>query len=186
MNDKGDDVSQPTDPEQVLAQPLPDNDLKGELGKAKGGVSKVTLGLGVGVLVLAAFGGGVWTHSAFGSTTTAAAPAAGRAGGGFRGGANGQTPPSGVPGNRGNGGNGTGFGRGTIGTVDHVDGTTLYVKTQDGKVVKVSTTDTTKVELSKQGALTDLAAGNQVVVQGAAGDDGTVAAQTVTQRPTTG
>jgi hypothetical protein len=182
MNDGGEDVSQPTDPEQVLAQPLPDKDLSGDLGKAKGGVSKVTLGLGVGVLVLAAFGGGVWTHSAFGSTESASAPAAGRAGaGGFRGGANGQTPPSGVPGNR----TGGGFGRGTVGTVDHVDGTTIYVKTQDGKVVKVSTSDTTKVELSKEGAVADLAAGNQVVVQGTAGDDGTVAAQTVTQRPAT-
>ncbi|WNV83955.1 hypothetical protein [Umezawaea sp. Da 62-37] len=181
-------MSEPTDPEQVLARPLPDDDLTGELGKAKVGVSKVTLGLGVGVLVLAAFGGGVWTHSAFGSTTSASAPAAGRAGGGgFRGGAgtDGGTPPSGVPGNRGNG-NGTGFGRGTIGTVDHVDGTTIYVKTQDGKVVKVSTSDTTKVELSKEGAVADLAAGNQVVVVGQAGDDGTVAAQTVTQRAATG
>jgi len=181
MNDGGEDVSQPTDPEQVLAQPLPDQDLSGELGKAKSGVSKVTLGLGIGVLVLAAFGGGVWTHSAFGSTTSASAPAAGRTGGGgLRGGATGAVPPSGVPGNRAGG-----FGRGTIGTVDHVDGTTIYVKTQDGTVVKVSTSDTTKVELSKQGAVADLAAGNQVVVQGTAGDDGTVAAQTVTQRPAT-
>jgi hypothetical protein len=181
MNDGGEDVSRPTDPEQVLAQPLPNQDL--DLGEQKTGVSKVTLGLGIGVLVLAAFGGGVWTHSAFGSTTTSAStPAAGRpGGGGFRGGANGQTPPSGVPGNRAGG-----FGRGTIGTVDHVDGTTIYVKTQDGTVVKVSTSDTTKVELSKQGAVADLAAGNQVVVQGTAGDDGTVAAQTVTQRPATG
>ncbi|WP_245887487.1 hypothetical protein [Umezawaea tangerina] len=178
-------MSQPTDPERVLAQPLPDADLDAELAaKPKAGVSKVTLGLGIGVLVLAAFGGGVWTHSAFGSTTSASAPAAGRAGGGgFRGGTDGGTPPSGVPGNR---GNGTGFGRGTVGTVDHVDGTTVYVKTQDGKVVKVSTSDSTKVELSKQGAVADLAAGNQVVVVGQAGDDGTVAAQTVTQRPTTG
>lgn len=170
-----------TNPENVLDQPLPDKDLKGDLTSAKGGVSKLTLGLGVGVLVLAAFGGGVWTHQAFGSSASAAAPAARQGGGGFRGGAgtDGATPPSGAPGRN-------GFNRGTIGTIDHVDGTTIYVKTQDGKVVKVSTTDTTKVELSKPGAVTDLAAGNQVVVQGQAGDDGTVAAQTVTQRPTTG
>ncbi|MCS7479242.1 hypothetical protein ACFFQW_03645 [Umezawaea endophytica] len=175
-------MSRPNDPEHVLAEPLPDQDLG--LDRPKTGVSKVTLGLGVGVLVLAAFGGGVWTHSAFGSTTTSAsAPAAGRngAGGGFRGGANGQTPPSGVPGNRAGG-----FGRGTVGTVDHVDGTTIYVKTQDGTVVKVSTSDTTEVDVTKKGALADLVAGSQVVVQGTAGDDGTVAAQTVTQRQTTG
>ena len=182
MNDEGVDVSQPTDPERVLAEPLPDKDL--DLAAPKAGVSRVTLGLGVGVLVLAAFGGGVWTHSAFGSTTTSAsAPAAGRTGGGFRGGANGQTPPSGVPGN---GNRAGGFGRGTVGTVDHVDGTTIYVKTQDGTVVKVSTSDTTKVDVTKEGALADLVAGSQVVVQGTAGDDGTVAAQTVTQRPATG
>lgn len=60
------------------------------------------------------------------------------------------------------------------------------MKTQNGQVVKVSTSDTTKVEISSEGELSDLKAGQQVVVQGQAGEDGTVNGQTITQRPATG
>lgn len=60
------------------------------------------------------------------------------------------------------------------------------MKTQNGQIVKVSTSDTTKVEVTSEGKLADLKAGQQVVVQGQAGSDGTVSGQTITQRPTTG
>ncbi len=62
----------------------------------------------------------------------------------------------------------------------------MFVKTQNGEIVKVSTSDTTKVQITSDGKLTDLKAGQQVVVQGQPGEDGTVTAQTVTQRPPNG
>ncbi len=140
-----------------------------ELKDAKGGIGKPTIVLSAAVLVVAAFFGGVWANKSFGSPAPAAAPPS--QGGGLRG-------------NGGNGANGGGFGgRGTAGTIDHVDGTTVYVKTNNGTVVKVSTSDSTKVLLTKPGALTDLTAGTTVTVQGQADSSGTVSAQTITQRP---
>ncbi|MFD9699853.1 hypothetical protein [Lentzea sp. NPDC059081] len=161
-----------------LDQPL-ENDLSAQLKERKAGFGKTTVILGVAVLAIVAFVGGVFVQKSFGSTQTPARQnAAGRQ---FPGG-NG-TPPSGAQ-QRPNGGN---FGgRGTVGTIDHVDGTTVYVKTQNGKVVKVTTSDSTKVEVTSEGKLTDLKDGQQVVVQGQAGQDGTVTGQTITQRPTTG
>ncbi|SEQ19651.1 hypothetical protein [Lentzea albida] len=158
-----------------LDQPL-ENDLSAELQERKTGVGKTTVVLGVAVLAIVAFVGGVFVQKSFGaSETPTRQTASGRQ---FPGGG---TPPSGV--NRQGGGQ---FGRGTVGTIDHVDGTTVYVKTQNGQVVKVSTSDSTKVEISSEGELADLKAGQQVVVQGQAGSDGTVTGQTITQRPATG
>ncbi|MCP2241285.1 hypothetical protein [Lentzea aerocolonigenes] len=157
-----------------LDQPLED-DLTTELKERKRGVGKTTMILGVAVLAIVAFVGGVFVQKSFGSTQTPTRQnAAGRQ---FNG-----TPPSGQ--NRPNGGN---FGgRGTTGTIDHVDGTTVYVKTPNGQIVKVSTSDTTKVQITSEGKLSDLKAGQQVVVQGQAGQDGTVTGQTITQRPSNG
>lgn len=158
-----------------LDQPL-ENDLSAELQERKTGVGRTTVVLGVAVLAIVAFVGGVFVQKSFGAAeapTRQTASARQFPGGG--------TPPSGV--NRQGGGQ---FGRGTVGTIDHVDGTTVYVKTQNGQVVKVSTSDSTKVEISSEGELADLKAGQQVVVQGQAGSDGTVTGQTITQRPATG
>ncbi|HUQ59217.1 hypothetical protein [Lentzea sp.] len=159
-----------------LDQPL-ENDISAELRERKAGFGKTTIVLGVAVLAIVAFVGGVFVQKSFGAGETPTRQnTAGRQ---FPGG-NGGTPPSGAQ-QRPNGG-----GRGTIGTIDHVDGTTVYVKTQNGQVVKVSTSDSTKVEISSEGKLADLKAGQQVVVQGQAGSDGTVTGQTITQRPATG
>ena len=155
-----------------LDQPL-ENDISAELEERKAGLGKTTVVLGVAVLAIVAFVGGVFVQKSFGASETPSRQnAAGRQ---FPGGG---TPPSGV--------NRQGGGRGTVGTIDHVDGTTVYVKTQNGQVVKVSTSDSTKVEISSEGELADLKAGQQVVVQGQAGSDGTVNGQTITQRPSTG
>ncbi len=58
----------------------------------------------------------------------------------------------------------------------------MYVKTAQGTDVKVSTSDSTTVGVTQQGKLSDLKPGSTVVVQGQAGDDGTVAAQAITQQ----
>jgi hypothetical protein len=153
-----------------LDQPL-ENDISAELKERKSGVGKTTLVLGVAVLAIVGFVGGVFVQKSFGTTQDLARQYAGRQ---FNG-----TPPSGAQ-QRPNGG------RGTFGTIDHIEGTTVYVKTQNGQIVKVSTSDSTKVEITSEGKLGDLKAGQQVVVQGQAGEDGTVTGQTITQRPTTG
>ncbi|WP_410561839.1 hypothetical protein [Amycolatopsis sp. cmx-4-61] len=154
--------------EQIVASPAVDGDLNAEMRRAAKPFSRTTLVL-AGLVVLAiAFGGGAWTHAAFGSSTPSA-PArqggqgnaqagAGQQGGGFRG------------------------GRGTTGTVDHVDGTTVYVKTAQGTDVKVSTSDSTTIGVTQPGKLADLKPGATVVVQGQPGSDGTVTAQAITQQ----
>ncbi|TCO65239.1 hypothetical protein [Actinocrispum wychmicini] len=173
-------------PEQVIGTPVGGN-IDQELTQAKRGVGKVTIGLGVAVLVVAAFFGGIWVHSATASSNTPAAAGPQGPGGGGRNGTG--RPGGGVPGQGGPGGQGGqgggGFRGGTAGTIDHIDGTTVYVKMQNGTVVKVSTTDSTKVELTQPGKLTDLKAGDGVLVQGQRGsEDNSVTAQAITTRPT--
>jgi hypothetical protein len=172
-------------PDQVIGAPVGD-DIDKELTQAKRGVGKVTIGLGVAVLVVAAFFGGIWVHSATASSDTPANAAGpnGRPGGGLRGGQSGapgtgQGGQGGAPGT----GQGGGFRGGTVGTIDHVDGTTVYVKMQNGTVVKVSTTDQTKVDVTQPGKLTDLKQGENVIVQGQRAADDSVTAQNITTRP---
>ncbi|SER41450.1 DUF5666 domain-containing protein [Actinokineospora terrae] len=171
------------DQDPLLAQPV-GGDIDKELRAAGKGISKVTIGLAVAVLVVLAFGGGALAHKALASTTTTAAPAAGGRGaggyGGFGGGQGGQ------PGQGGQGGQ-PGQGRGgTTGTIDHVEGSTVYVKTQDGRLVKVSTSDSTTVDLVSAGKLADLAAGDTVVVLGQQAADGSVTARSLTRRQAAG
>ena len=126
----------PVQPEEILNRPVGNVDLTSELKQNKRSFGKLTLGLGGAVLLVGAFFGGVATHAAVADKPAAAAPANGR-----------------VPGARNGQGGGTGTGQGgnfrggTVGAIDHIDGTTVYVKTQDGKVVKVSTSDTTQVRI---------------------------------------
>jgi hypothetical protein len=166
-------------PEQVLAQPVVIGDLNAELKQNKRGVNKVTLGLIGAVLLVASFFGGIATHAAL------AKPAQTPAASGNRPFGNGQ-----FPGGNGTGRNGTGNGtgangnggfRGTAGTIDHVDGTDVYVKTQDGRTVKVTTTDSTQVRITQQGKVSDLKQGQTVIVQGTTGTDGSVSAQAITE-----
>jgi hypothetical protein len=170
-------MSSSTEPtaEQIVASPAVDGDLNAEMRRAAKPFSRTTLVL-AGLVVLAiAFGGGAWTHAAFGSSTSSTPTR--QAGGQQAQGGTGQTGGTGQPGG---GFRGAG-GRGTTGTVDRVDGSTVYVKTAQGADVKVSTSDSTTVGVTQQGKLADLKPGSTVVVQGQAGADGTVAAQAITQ-----
>ncbi|WP_410668374.1 hypothetical protein [Amycolatopsis sp. cmx-4-68] len=167
-------MSSSTEPtaEQIVASPAVPGDLNAEMHRAAKPFSRSTLVL-AGLVVLAiAFGGGAWTHAAFGSSSSSSAPA--RPAGGAQGGQQAGT------GQQGGGFRGAG-GRGTTGTVDHVDGTTVYVKTAQGADVKVSTSDSTTVGVTQPGKLSDLKPGSTVVVEGQAGSDGTVTAQAITQ-----
>ncbi|MFJ7210584.1 hypothetical protein [Amycolatopsis sp. NPDC098790] len=159
--------------EQIVASPAVEGDLNAEMRRAAKPFSRTTVVL-AGLVVLAiAFGGGVWTHAAFGSSSSATPT---RPTGAAQGGQQGGT------GQQGGGFRGAGGGRGTTGTVDRVDGTTVYVKTAQGDDVKVSTSDSTTVGVTQQGKLSDLKPGSTVTVQGQAGEDGTVTAQAITQQ----
>ncbi|WP_439385962.1 hypothetical protein [Amycolatopsis lexingtonensis] len=158
----------PPNAEEIVASPAVEGDLNAEMRRAAKPFSRTTLVLAGLVVLAVAFGGGAWTHAAFGSSSSSAPtrPAGGtqgtqggQQGGGFRGGG----------------------GRGTTGTIDRVEGTTVYVKTAQGTEVKVSTSDSTTVGVTQQAKLSDLKPGSTVVVQGQAGEDGTVTAQAITQ-----
>jgi hypothetical protein len=129
-------------PEQIVASPATTDDLEQEMKRVAQPFGKLTIVLGVLVVLALAFGGGAWTHSALAGTGTTS-PTFARATGATAGPAGAQ----GRQGQQGAGGTGRqgGFGRGTIATVDRVDGTTFYVKTPQGNEVTVSTSDTTKV-----------------------------------------
>jgi hypothetical protein len=173
MNERNPVVSE--HPEQILNQPVDSADLATELKQSKRSMGKLTVGLIAAVLLVGAFFGGVATHAAVADDP--APPAAqGPRFGGFPGG-------GGQGGQGGAGGAGRG---GAIGTIERIDGGTIYVKTIDGREVKVSTSDSTQVRVSQEGALSDLAAGQTIAVQGSTGSDGTVTAQTITQQPARG
>jgi len=163
--------------EQIVASPAVEGDLNAEMRRAAKPFSRATMVLAGLVVLAAVFAGGAWTHAAFGSSS-GSTPAARQ--GGTQTGTQTATGTGTGTGQQGGGFRGAG-GRGTTGTVDRVDGTTVYVKTAQGSDVKVSTSDSTTIGVTQQSKLTDLKPGSTVVVQGQAGDDGTVAAQAITQ-----
>ncbi|MFD0275757.1 hypothetical protein ACFVHB_17890 [Kitasatospora sp. NPDC127111] len=137
----------------------------------------LTLGLAGGVIAATAFAGGVWYQQGHGANGSGRAVAAGgtqqqprgSATGGFGNG----TRRNGQGGGQGNGqgggpGGGQGGGQGgfTRGTVKAVDGNTVYLTDANGNTVKVTTGDATKVQLNKEGKVTDLLPGQSVTVVG--------------------
>lgn len=130
-------------------------------------VSKLTLGLTAGVVLVAGVLIGIQGQKAFGATTTASVPQTRQQGQG----------PGMAMGNR----QGGMRGDMTMGTVEKIDGNKIHLKSMDGSTIVVTTTDATKVQVSKEGKVSDLAAGGSVVVQGAKAADGSVSATTVTQ-----
>lgn len=170
-------AAQPAPPTIDLGE-QPGGALHGELSAAGRSTSKVTLVL-VGVVVLVVgFLGGILTHRAYAGTGTSnsSTQAGSPSRNGFNGG-NGFRRPgaSGAP----NGG-GNGFG-GTFGTIDHISGNTVYVKTSDGTIVKVTVGSGTTISITKDGKVTDLSAGQTVVVQGQTGSDGSVNANRISE-----
>jgi hypothetical protein len=175
---QGEEPAEPTS-EQIVTSPAVEGDLNTEMRRAAQPFSKATVVLAGLVVIAAAFAGGAWTHSAFGSTSSSAGTARQPGAGGPQAG-----NPSGTQGGTGTGAGGfRGAGRGTSGTVERVEGSTVYVKTAQGTEVKVSTSDSTTVGLTQPGKLADLKPGATVVVQGQPDQDGAVTAQAITQEP---
>ncbi|MEV5747702.1 hypothetical protein AB0L00_07760 [Actinoallomurus sp. NPDC052308] len=193
-------------PEELLRTSPFDGNLAEELAAAEPRkerrVPSATLFLAAGVLIVAGFVGGVQADQHWGKKQTPAGfgqfarggqngtgfPGVGGAGGAF----GGRGTQGGAPGQRGATGQGgapTGGsgaeaapGGGTTGTVKLVDGDIIYVQTANG-IVRVKTTGSTKVSVTKSAKAKDLKAGASVVVEGTPGQDGSVTATTVTQRP---
>ena len=151
---------------------------------------KTTLALFVGVLMAAAFTGGVLAQKKndAGLTSAATSLPAGFPGGNPGGGAPGG---GGVPGGGGPaaGGTGTTTGAATtgpvlVGTVVSVSGaaTTFMVKDLGGATHTVTTTGTTTVTKQLQKKVTDLAAGDTVSINGKRATNGSVAATAFTIR----
>ncbi|MBW8487257.1 hypothetical protein [Actinomadura parmotrematis] len=159
--------------------------------------------LGAAVLVVAGFIGGIWADKQWSDGGSGSGQRAGGApggpsgygglgqrgeGGGFPGGGEGfpgggQGFPGGGQGFPG-GGQAAGGGQGggaTVGTVTKVGKGVLYIKTADGKTVKVSTSGKTTIRVTRNGTLKDLGSGTTVIVQGTAGSDGSIAATSVSQ-----
>jgi hypothetical protein len=128
----------------------------------------VTLWLGAGVLAVVGFLGGVQAHKSWGGDGGTTTGAGANPGAGFN-----RTGAGGF--------GGGGQGGGTTGTVTKVVGDTVYLKTADGKTVKVKTGGDTKITLSGTGKADDLKSGASIVVRGETAADGTVTATTVTE-----
>ena len=117
-------------------------------------------------------------------------PAAQTQAGGARGAASGQAGQRGTGGQAAQQGTGGQAGGGrTVGTVESLAGDTLTVTAQSG-AVKVQLSEQTAIQKRTQGSREttpgsreDLTAGTRVMVQGPAGEDGTVTAQTIQVLP---
>jgi uncharacterized protein Veg len=70
------------------------------------------------------------------------------------------------------------FGGGIMGTIEALEGNTLVVTTQEG-TIRVQTTDTTLIEKYTTVAISDLEAGEGVVVSGTRQDDGSYTARSI-------
>jgi hypothetical protein len=175
-----------------------EGDLAEELAKAPRArrLPGLTTCLGVGVVLAVGFvigaqadrhRGQQGSSSAQGARATSggAMPGGGVLGGGMRGGGlPGQT--GGGQGQSGSGNPGASGGTGaTTGTVQKIDGKTIYVQTAGG-VVQVKVTGTTKIRILQNGSAKNLKSGTSVVVRGAQAEDGTVTATSVSQGPSSG
>ncbi|WP_406112962.1 hypothetical protein [Kitasatospora purpeofusca] len=151
----------------------------------------VPLVLSAAVIATAAFAGGVWyqrdqaPERASGRTVAAGGgaqqprPGATGAGTGQNGNRRNGQGTGGQGGGQGTGGQGGGQGGFTRGTVKAVDGTTVYLTDASGNTVKVTTGDSTKVQLNKEGKVGDLQPGQSVTVVGTPTDGGYAATQLV-------
>jgi hypothetical protein len=74
-------------------------------------------------------------------------------------------------------------GGGTFGTIEQIGDGTLTIKDQSGKETQVKVSDTTLIEKNASVKLSDLAAGETVIVSGSQGTDGTITARSVQVAP---
>ncbi len=133
--------------------------------------SKWTTGLGALVALVLVFFAGVFVDQHWGpSQSSAGAGSFASIASAFRSG-------------RGSGGlGGGGFGGGiTIGTVKLVDGSHIYIADSSGQMVKINTTAATTVSQQQSVKVSDLKAGQTLLIRGQADASGTLVATSITQ-----
>ncbi|MEU9129281.1 DUF5666 domain-containing protein [Kitasatospora sp. NPDC048540] len=144
-----------------------------------------TLVLAGCVIAVVSFAGGVWFQKDGGGNgggQRATAGGQGQNGQGNRRGGFGQGQNAPGQGGQGQGGQGQGGAGGfTRGTVKQVDGTTVYLTDASGNTIKVTTGDSTKVTLNKEGKAADLQPGQSVTVVGSKAADGSYTATQLTE-----
>ncbi|GAA3149054.1 hypothetical protein [Nonomuraea salmonea] len=167
--------------DKLDSSPFP-GDLREELAvRPARGLSKVTLALGAGVVLVAGILIGIQAHSAFGSSGGSGG-SPGRSLGTPQAGPSRQAASGERPGGVGREGRRPGgFGGGTTGTVEKVEDGTVHLKTVTGESVTVATTGETTVQISRPGKVADLKPGATIVVRGTPDADGTVTAASITQ-----
>ena len=177
-------------PEEILAEPPDARDIAAELAAPpRRKLPWLTLLLCGGVIAALGFTGGalVEKNNVKGGSSAAGFAGFARGGAATGTGAAGAAGAGGTAGRTGAAGGGGGFGGGgagggaTVGTVKLVDGSTVYLTTSSGSVVKVTTGKSTKVSVTKNGKVGDLQPGQSVTVQGSTDSSGNLAATTVTE-----
>lgn len=71
----------------------------------------------------------------------------------------------------------------TFGEIESIEGNTLTLTTQAGGTMTVQVTDTTLIEKNASVAVSDLVAGDTVIVSGSDNDDGSITARSVQVAP---
>lgn len=142
--------------------------------------NRITWALLALLLVAIGFVGGAVAYERYGP---AASPGLPTFGGGLPDFVSNGGLPSGMPGSASSGGSSDSTAQTTTtqGTVKLVDGDTVYVATDDDSVVIVTVPDNAPVTTQKAIRLSDLAVGSTVTVAGAAGTDGKVIADSVSE-----
>jgi hypothetical protein len=177
------------DAADLLAAPATTDDLEAALavrpGRAR--LPRLTMMLAAAVLIGGGFLGGVQVGKHSASASTGGLPA-GLAGGSLPAFARPGPSSGGSPGGSGTPAGGSsaaagGFGgaSGTFGTVKLVDGSTIYLQSVSGGIIRVTTSPSTKIQITATGQAKDLRPGQTVIVQGKKHGSGLVAATSVTQ-----
>jgi len=135
------------------------------------------------VIIVVVAAGSFYGGMQYGMNKTKADQVASR--GNFPGGANGGGQRSGTSANAGGQRTGGGTGGGFInGSILSKDDKSITVKSQDGSSKIIFFSDSTAIGKATPGSVSDLAIGQQVMVNGKANSDGTIAAQNIQIRPT--
>jgi hypothetical protein len=183
-----------TDAAELLAAPVTTDDLEAALAARPSRIRlpRLTVMLAAAVLIGGGFLAGVQVGKKSASASAGGLPAGLASGGlaGFIGARPSGGSPGGVGAPRGGSGAGTsgpaglgspGGGSGTFGTVKLVDGSTIYVQTVSGGIIRVTTSPSTKIQISATGTAKDLRPGQSVIVQGTKHGSGLVTATSVTE-----
>lgn len=147
-------------------------------------MSKPILIIVVVVVVLVVAAGSFYGGMTYGKSQTSTAASAG-----FQG-VDGQGAPGDFQGFRGQGQNGAAGARtdavqpgSTFGQIESIDGNTLSVTDRNGNPVTVQVTDTTLIEKNASVSVSDLAAGDTVIISGSDNSDGSITARSVQVAP---